>query len=118
MASKAIDGVIQGYPVDASKEWVTLNGKTGSWIKLTWAAPVTVNKVVLYDRPNTDDQVTGGTLVFSDGSSVAVPSLNNAGAATTITFASKTVTSVQLNITKVSSTTYNVGLAEFEVWGG
>jgi hypothetical protein len=28
------------------------------------------------------------------------------------------VTSVQLNITKVSSTTYNVGLAEFEVWGG
>ena len=117
LASKAIDGVIKGYPVDESKEWVTLQGKAGSWIKLTWAAPVTVDKVVLYDRPNSDDQVTGGTLAFSDGSSVAVPSLNNAGAATTITFAAKTVTSVQLNITKVSSTTYNVGLAEFEVWG-
>ncbi len=116
-AAKAIDGVAQGYPADYTKEWATVGGKTGSWIQLTWAQPVTLTKIVLYDRPNTSDQVTSGTLVFSDGSSVPVQSLDNAGGATTITFAAKTVTSVRLNITGVSSSTSNVGLAEFEAWG-
>ena len=44
----------------------------GSWLKLTWSSPQTINTVVLYDRPNTNDQVTGGTLTFSDGSTIAV----------------------------------------------
>jgi hypothetical protein len=115
-AHKAIDGVIDGYPHDATKEWATVGGKAGSWLKLTWSSPQTVSRVVLYDRPNLSDQITGATLQFSDGSSVPVGVVNNNGTGVTITFAARTITSLQLNITSVSPTTHNVGLAEIQVY--
>ena len=115
-AAKAIDGVIDGSPGDYTKEWATDGGGAGSWLKLTWTSPQTINQVVLYDRPNTDDQATGGTLTFSDGSTVNVPALNNNGSATTITFPAKTTTSVLFTVTSVSPTTQNVGLAEIQVF--
>ena len=71
-ANKAIDGVIDGYPGDYTKEWATVGGGAGSWLKLTWSSPQTVNRIVLYDRPNLNDQITGGNIQFSDGSSVTV----------------------------------------------
>ncbi len=116
-ANKAIDGVIDGYPGDYTKEWVTLGGGAGSWLKLTWTSPQTISRVVLYDRPNLNDQITGGTLQFSDGSNVSVGALNNDGSAVTFNFTAKTVTSVQLTITSVSASTQNVGLAEIQVYG-
>ena len=117
--AKAIDGSALGYPTDATKEWATVGGKANSWIQLSWpaTAPKTVSSVTLYDRPNVNDQVTGGTLRFSDGSTVAVPSLNNDGSGTTVSFTPRTVTSVQFTVNSVSATTANVGLAEFQVWG-
>ena len=117
IAVKAVDGSAVGYPGDETREWATAGGGAGSWIQLSWAAPVTIDRVVLYDRPNADDRVNGGSLVFSSGDPVAVGQLGNSGAATTVSFPARTVTSVRLNITSVSSTTRNVGLAEFEVWG-
>ena len=48
-AVKAVDGSVLGYPTDSTKEWATAGGKAGSWIQLTWAAPVTLSRVVLYD---------------------------------------------------------------------
>jgi len=116
-AVKAVDGSTAGYPSDYTREWATVGGRAGSWLQLTWAAPVRIDRVVLHDRPNLNDRVTAGTLVFSDGSSVATGTLVNAGSATTVTFAARTVTSVRLNVTSVSSTTQNVGLAEIQVWG-
>jgi hypothetical protein len=115
-ANKAIDGVIDGWPGDYTKEWATAGGGVGSWLKLTWTTPQTVSKVVLYDRPNLNDQVTGATLTFSDGSTVTVPSLNNDGSATTVTFPTKTTTSLLFTVTSVSSTTANVGLSEIQVY--
>ena len=79
-AVKAVDGVVDGYPGDYSREWATKAGKAGSRLQLSWPGPVTVGSVVLFDRPNTSDQVTAGTLTFSDGSTAAVPALDNAGA--------------------------------------
>jgi LmbE family N-acetylglucosaminyl deacetylase len=116
-AAKAIDGVIDGYPDDYTKEWATIGGGVGSWLKLTWSSPQTINQVVLYDRPNLDDQITGGNLQFSDGSSVAVGALSNDGSPVTITFPAKTITNLQLNITSVSASTQNIGLAEIQVYG-
>jgi LmbE family N-acetylglucosaminyl deacetylase len=115
-AAKAINGVIDGSPGDYTQEWATNGGKAGSWLKLTWATAQTIDTIVLYDRPNLNDQITGGNIAFSDGSSVTVGSLPNNGAASTLTFAAKTVTSLQLNITSVSSTTLNIGLAEIQVY--
>ncbi len=115
-ADKAIDGVIDGYPGDYTKEWATDGGRAGSWLKLTWSSPQTVSKIILYDRPNLNDQITAGNIQFSDGSSITIARSNNDGSATPFTFASRTITSLQLNITAVSSTTENVGLAEIEVY--
>ena len=52
-AAKAIDGVIDGYPGDYSKEWATAAQGAGAWLKLTWPSAEVVDAVVLYDRPNT-----------------------------------------------------------------
>lgn len=115
-ATKAVDGVIGGYPLNPTVEWATNGGKVNSWIKLVWTTAQTISRVVLYDRPNLDDQVLAGTLTFSDGTTVTVPALNNDGSAVTVTFPAKSTTSLQFKVTKVSSTTQNVGLAEIQTY--
>jgi LmbE family N-acetylglucosaminyl deacetylase len=116
-ASRAIDGVIDGYPGDYTREWATLGGHAGSWLTLAWSAPMTVDRIVLYDRLNLNDQVTAATLRFSDGSTIATGVLPNAGSAATFSFTSRTITSVQLLIDAVSTSTLNIGLAEIQVYG-
>ena len=51
-AVKAVDGVIDGYPGDYTKEWATAGEQNGAWLKLTWSVPYSVSRVILYDRPN------------------------------------------------------------------
>jgi len=116
-ASNVADGIAYGDPLDYTKEWATDGQKAGAWLQVAWTAPVTIDRIVLYDRPNEDDQVTGGTLTFSDGSTVQVGPLDNGFAPTVVTFSPRTVTSVKFTVTKVSASTLNVGLAEFEVYG-
>jgi LmbE family N-acetylglucosaminyl deacetylase len=118
LATKAVDGVADGYPGDYAREWATSGGRAGSWIQLTWSSPRTLDHVVLYDRPNTDDQATGGTLTFSDGTTVSVPALNNTTTPTTVTFTPRATTSVRFTVTTVSASTHNVGLAELQAWTG
>ena len=114
LAVKAVDGSADGYPGDYSHEWATLGEGAGAWLNLAWSSPQTLTSIVLNDRPNTNDQITGGTITFSDGSTIAVPSLPNDGTPLTLTFAAKTVTSLKLTVTSVSATTQNVGLAEIQ----
>jgi uncharacterized repeat protein (TIGR01451 family) len=116
-AGKAVDGYTDGGPIgDPTHEWATNGGKAGSWLKLTWNSAQAINHVVLYDRPNGNDQITGGTLSFSSGGNVAVPSLNDDGSPVTVNFPARSTTTLTLTINSVSSTTTNVGLAEIEVW--
>jgi len=118
LASSAIDGVISGYPDDDTAEWATVSGGVGSWLLLTWAESHTIDHVVLYDRPNLDDQITSGTLTFSDGTSVSFGSLPNDGTTgLTVSFPAKTTTSLTMTVTGVSSTTLNIGLSEIQAWG-
>jgi hypothetical protein len=117
-ATKAVDDIVDGWPGDYSREWATVNEGAGAWIQLSWATATVVDRVVLFDRPNDDDHVTGGTLTFSDGTSVSVGALNNTGAATVVTFTPRSITSVTFTITSVSADTQNVGLAELEIYGG
>lgn len=118
VAQNVVDGYALGYPTASSREWATLGGRSGSWVNLEWPVPVTVSQVVLYDRPNADDQVTSGVLRFSDGSSVTVGALPNNGAQWIVSFPARTVTSVRFDITGVSPTTHNVGLTEVQVQTG
>lgn len=117
LGSKAVDGVISGYPGDYTREWATAGQRTGAWIELRWTAPMFISRVVLFDRPNGNDQIQAATLTFSDGSTVTVPALNNNGTASIVNFSPKSVTSVRLLVTAVASATENIGLSEFEVFG-
>jgi hypothetical protein len=116
-AANAIDGFAVGNSGIRAKEWATDGGGAGSWIQLDFPAPTTINGVVLYDRPNLDDQITGGTLLFSDGSAVPTGALANNGSARTIRFPARITTSLCLLITSVSASTRNTGLAQFETYG-
>lgn len=118
-AIKAIDGVIDGIGTstnDYTREWATIGQKAGAWIQLNWTSSRQVSKVVLYDRPNTDDQITSATLTFSNGSKINLGTLNNTGGAVTINFAPVNTNSVRLTVNTVSGSTLNIGLAELQVF--
>jgi alpha-glucosidase (family GH31 glycosyl hydrolase) len=112
-----IDGRVGGYPGDRTAEWATRGEHAGAWAKLAWATPQTVDRVVLFDRPNPDDHVTGGTIEFSDGSHVAFGPLDNdAGRGTDVRFPARAVTSLKITVTGVSAETVNIGLSEVAVF--
>jgi LmbE family N-acetylglucosaminyl deacetylase len=113
-AIQAIDGIVDGYPTDPTKEWVSIGQLTGAWIQLTWPSVQTLGRVVLHDRINSSDQITSGTLRFSDGSTLAVGSLPNDGTGLPIDFAARSVTWVRLEV--ISARGDNAGLAEFETY--
>jgi len=113
-ANKAIDGVVDGWPGDYTKEWASNSQGVGAWIQLSFPQAYTINKVVLYDRPTTGVHITAGQLSFSNNSTFNTGSLNNNGTAKTVTFSSRTVTWVRFTVTGASSS--DVGLAEMEVW--
>jgi len=115
-ARKAIDGSDGGYPDASTSEWATRGGGSGSWIQLDFPKPTLINGVMLSDRPNLDDQITGGTLVFSDGSRVPTGTLANNGSVCSLSFTPRTVTSIRLTITSVSASTTNAGLAELSTY--
>ena len=115
-ASKAIDGVADGYPGDFSREWAAPDGGIGTWIQIDWNSPQSISQIVLYDRPNGNDHITAGTLSFSNGSSVAVGELPNNGDPLTIDFSTRTTDWVRFTVDAVSGATRNPGLAEFEVF--
>jgi hypothetical protein len=110
--------VVSGYPANPSAEWVAPWGTTGVWLQLDWASAKSLGKIVLSDRPNGDDQVTSGTLTFSDGSQVQVGALPNDATPSTVTFTPRNVTWVRFTVTGVSASTRNVGLAELRAYTG
>jgi len=115
-ADRAIDGVISGYPANYSAEWASNNEGIGATLTLTWSQAYTIGRVVLYDRPNANDQITAGTLTFDDGSTVVVPSLDNAGGATIVNFAPKLTKTLLFTVTDDTSSTASAGLAEIQVY--
>jgi LmbE family N-acetylglucosaminyl deacetylase len=116
-AVKAIDNIVDGFPGDYTKEWATVGGLAGSWLELNWDAPYRLDRVVLFDRPNINDQITSAALIFSDGTSVEVGALDNAGAGVTVKLPSIVTTRVRLMINAVSGATQNIGLSEIKVYG-
>lgn len=114
----AVDAVVGGWPGSPGAEWSSNGERAGAFVELSWGSVQTVDRVFLFDRPNGVDQVTGGVLTFSDGSSVLVPALANDGSVTVVEFAARSVTSLRFTVSSVSGSTENVGLAEIEVYNG
>ena len=95
-------------------EWVTQGEADGAWAQLTWQNPITANRIVLYDRPDLDENILKAKLTFSDGSHIKVGPLNKNGSATVIDFEKKTFSWVNLKVQEAEGC--NAGLAEFEVY--
>jgi hypothetical protein len=114
------DGVVDGYPADITKEWAANGETTGAWIKLSWDKAQTIDHLWLFDRPTTLEQITAGTLEFSDGSKINLekPLPDMAAEGLEISFPAKTVTWVKLTVTDVKAGSHNIGLAEFAVFSG
>src|SRR5262245_1432583 len=84
---KAVDGLIDGAPHDAAREWVSAGQLSGAWIELAWATPVSIAQINLHDRPLGGENVLAGTLSFSDGTSIAVGALPPDGKVLPVLFA-------------------------------
>jgi Secretion system C-terminal sorting domain len=112
------DNAVGGYPGNISEEWATNNEKAGAWVQLNWNTPVIIDSIALWDRPNLIDEITSGTLTFSDGSNINVGSLEDSAVYhTTLQFPSKTITWVRFKVTGAKPSTSNVGLSEFAAYG-
>jgi LmbE family N-acetylglucosaminyl deacetylase len=116
---KAVDGFIDGSPGDFTREWATDGQAAGATLKLHWSSPVLISAVTLYDRPNGNDQITHGTLTFSDDTSVAVGELPNDGTTglTVSLSPARVVSGLKLTVDTVGALTTAVGLAEIQVQG-
>ncbi|RLD22442.1 MAG: glycoside hydrolase family 92 protein, partial [Bacteroidetes bacterium] len=84
------------------------------WIQLDWDSSQSIDKIILYDRPNLEEHTAGGTLFFSDGSQVAVNSIPNNGRAKVISFEAREVEWVRFLVTDGVGS--KLGLSEFEVY--
>ena len=116
LGTKALDGAIEGWPKDFTREWATVRQMAGAWIQLNWSTPVQVSRIALWDRPNVWDNVKAGTLSFSDGTAVAVGQLpDDASSPFVASFATKSITWVRFTITAAKG--LNIGLSEFQVFG-
>jgi hypothetical protein len=73
-----------------------------------------VSRVILHDRINSEDQILGATLTFSDGSSLTVGALTNNGTGVQLDFPTRNVTWVRMTVTSARGA--NVGLAEVELY--
>ena len=115
-ADGATDGVAGGYPDDKTQEWSA--GRTvGAALTLSWNTPQTIDRILLYDRPNPTDQITAGTLTFSDGTTLPVGALPNDGKTPlTLHFPPKTITQLTFTVAGVKAKTENAGLAEIAVF--
>lgn len=104
--NKALDTVVGS---SGTGEWAS-QGTSNPWLQLAWTQPVTMNRITLWDRANGVDNANGGTLTFSDGSTVSVSGIPTDGTPKTVTFPDKSVTSVRFQVSGGAGP--NVGLAE------
>ena len=84
------------------------------WVKLEWEEPVSIDKVVIYDRPTLDEHTAGGTLEFSDGTTLPVLAIPNDGSPKTVTFPQKDVKWIRFKV--MDGQGFNLGLSEIEVF--
>ncbi len=113
----AVDGIVDLNVKINAHEWVSMGERETAMIRLSWDSPQTVRRVWLFDRPNPNDHILSGVLLFSDGSTIRVGELpNDARSCKELSFAPKTVTWVVFVVDTVSKETANAGLAEMAVF--
>lgn len=111
------DGVIhaQGRGEWSSGSTQTFWGQIDyPWVAMEWGEPQTINRVVIYDRPQSDCHTAGGDLVFDDGSRITVYGIPNDGSPHEVTFEPRTTRSLRFNV--LDGDGVGLGLSEIEVF--
>lgn len=72
--------------------------------------------IYLFAPVNTLNTITGGTLLFSDGTSIAVNSISSSGTAVSLGVAGKTFNSVRFTITHMGLLGNAAGLSEIKIF--
>lgn len=123
-ASGALDGFVDGWPNDRSREWATVDG-TGATahMDVTWPYDVTITGVILYDRITDLFNVTIGTLTFFDAGNnllhtETVGALPTTGLPLTVNLTGGPLAGVRSVVFTVDSCNFGneTGLAELEVF--
>ena len=114
----AVDGVVGGFPGATRHEWATDHETKTGTIRLEWDTPQLVDRIWLFDRPNTNaDQVTQGFLLFDDGTSIAVgPLPDDATQGIEVSFEPKRVKWLAFAIADTKTGAYATGLSEIAVF--
>ncbi len=116
-ADGLVDGAVDGFPGDIHHEWASNGEANTAMVRLTWTEPHPIDRVWLFDRPNDLDQITGGLLVFSDGTTLATGALpDDAKQGLEVGFPTKPVTWLAFLVTATKKGTPNVGLSEIAVF--
>jgi hypothetical protein len=116
-AAGCVDGRFGGFPGDIAAEWCTQGEREGAFVRLSWPEPVRVDRVWLFDRPNTYDQVTSGLLVFSDGTTVPTGELpDDAREGLEVSFEARTVAWMAFFVMGAKAQAPNIGLSEIAVF--
>ncbi len=112
-----VDAVVDGFPNEPRHEWASNGEGATAMLRLTWSEPQRIDRVWLFDRPNTLDQITSGLLVFSDGTTLATGELpDDARKGLEVSFPPRTVTWLAFLVTGCKKGSPNIGLSEFAVF--
>lgn len=113
----AINGVVGGLPGDFADEWSAVGEHAGAWLRLTWPQPQRIGRVWLFDRPSNLVQITAAELRFSDGATIGVGELpDDARRGLEVSFPARTVTWLEVKITRTKSNHPYIGLSEVAVF--
>ena len=100
-------------------EWAIAAAAPEKWIELAWDSPQKIRRIILFDRAQTDQNVSAGALTFThaDDSTTtqAVTGISADGSPRIVDFTQKTVNKVRFTIT--ASNGAQPGLAEFVALG-
>ena len=101
--------------VGSTSEWHTASGDSARWIKLTWDRPQRIRAVFLSDASHPDNNVTGYTIEFEDGTRLSGTNLPVRGAYRERSVSTGSVESTWVKVSITSHTGSNPGLGEVVV---
>lgn len=120
----SLEGLVDGAVDPAGtavlhREWASHAQKEGAFVTFEWRSPVKINRVILFDRPNTIDQVTSARLIFGDGQVLETGALpDGAAEGLDLQFEEVETSSLTVFISGVKEGTANSGFGEVAIMGG
>ncbi len=113
-AFRAVNGSATAtLPEGVENEWAS-QAEANPTITLAWTAPITVGTIVLYDRGGSSDNIMGGEIVFSDGTTIEFDGMPGGAEPFYIDVADITTDTITINCTNTEGP--NPGFAEIEVF--